>query len=287
MHLHHRNSSCATNRHCLLSVYNLLTLLCVIMLMLATVAAAGRVPQRVEVNKCCRLGEQLNEKQECIVGDNDHWWPLIFLINKHKPFDPKGDAPRFFHTREHKMPMCELPELIISQVAIFSNGSLFLSERNTIVELENYCVDKNAAIVCLQRPQGADSLRAPIKLTKVYKCCGGRSVYNTGANTCVAVDDGHAALSTKLINNSTTIEYLFGFPTCSGTSHYTIADKFDEKQLNLDNGSLTIKSGQQLEWNEFCLEHTVNDVDEPFVNVFTCSENLVSAEHQPVPKQVN
>lgn len=285
MHLHHRNSSCAANRRAL-SACNSLTPLGIVVavLLLATAAAGGRAPAKVDVNKCCRLGEQLDEGQQCVAGDSDHWWPLVFLINKKTYFEPHGDAPRFFHTLERKMPACEAPELISSPVSVFSNGSLFLSERGAIVEADHFCVDREVALVCLQRPQGADSLRAPIKLTKIYKCCGARSAYNTEAGACVPVEEGHAALSAKLIHNSSSIDYLFGFPPCTGTSHYAIADRFDEEQLSLDSGSLTLRSVQRLEWNEFCLEYTETGRGEPFVNVFTCSDQLVSADQQPAPK---
>lgn len=254
----------------------------------ATVNAV-RAPAPIEVNKCCRIGEQLEKNQKCLVGGTEQWWPLIYLILKQTYFVPRGEAPRFLRVREQRQPACENPEIFINNMALFSNGSLFLLERNAFVEPDNFCVDKDSALVCFPRPQGVDSLRAPIKLTKVRKCCGYKLVYNTEANTCVSVDDGHAVLSKKLITNSTTIDFVFGFPTCGVTNHFTIAGKFNENHLNLDGGSLTMDSGRQFKWDEFCLEHTMNDLDESDVNVFTCAEHLAVADTVPTTKgqQVN
>lgn len=248
--------------------------------------SAGRAPPQAEVNKCCRIGEQLDKNtRQCSIDGNNQWWPLIYLIVKQTYYSPRGEAPRFLHARELKQPMCDKPELFINSMALFSNGSLFLLERNAFIEPDNFCVDKDAALVCFPRPQGVDSLRAPIKLTKIRKCCGHRSVYNTKDNTCISVEEGHDLINKKLISNSSTVDYLFGFPTCSVTNHFTIAGKFNEEHLNLETGSLTLNSGRQFKWDEFCLEHTITDIDEPYVNVFTCAEHLAVADTIPAPKR--
>lgn len=267
-------------------VYCMMPMIIFIAFMLRDGVNAGRVPVQTEVNKCCRFGELLDKNtRQCLIGGNDQWWPIIYLIVKNVYFSPRGEAPRFLHPREHKQPICEQPELLVTTVALFSNGSLYLSERNAFVEPDNFCVDKDTALVCFPRPQGVDSLRAPIKLTKIRKCCGYQSVYNTKDNTCVSVDDGHELINKKLISNSSTVDFLFGFPTCTVTNDFTIAGKFSEEHLNLETGSLTMNSGRQFKWDEFCLEHTITDIDEPYVNVFTCAEHLAVADTIPAPKR--
>lgn len=245
-----------------------------------------RAPTTTIINKCCRNGTQLDRNQQCVSGGPDKWWPHIFLIMKQSYFTPRGDAPRFFKVREETVPMCDYPELFRGNgsMAIFSNGSLYLSERETMFEPENYCVDKDVAIVCIPKLHGSDSLMSPLALTKVRKCCGQRSAYSTQDNNCVPVPNGHEILSKKLINNSTLIDLVFGFPQCEVTNHFTIAEKFKESNLEQTTGSLTLDSGRQFNSNEFCLEHTLNDLDKSFVNVFTCVEHLSLSDS--VPKEV-
>lgn len=263
-----------------------MSIIIIVAFFLCDSVGAGRVPPQAEVNKCCRIGEQLDKNtRQCSIGDSDQWWPLIFLVVKQTYFSPRGEAPRFLHPRENRQPICEQSELFVNNMALFSNGSLFLLERNAFIEPDNFCVDKDTALVCFPRPQGVDSLRAPIKLTKIRKCCGHRSVYNTKENTCASVEEGHDIINKKLISNSSMVDFLFGFPTCSVSNHFAIAGKFNEEHLNLETGSLTMNSGRQFKWDEFCLEHTITDIDEPYVNVFTCAEHLAVADTIPAPKR--
>lgn len=247
-------------------------LLIFILTAFVTVADGGRVPSRVDVNKCCRLGEILDKNQQCAIGDTDHWWPLIFVIARKTYFEPKGDAPRFLHANESRMPGCDKPEPF-ENMALFTNGSLFLLEKSAFIEPDNFCIDKDIALVCFPRPQGVDSLRAPKKLTKIQKCCPIGFVYSTIENNCVSVNEEHSRMTEKVIENETSIEFLYRFPKCDSNSH-AIAERFDESKLNLETGSLLRASEQRTEWNKYCLEHIVS-ADEPVVKVLTCSEHLI------------
>lgn len=243
-------------------------------------ASAVRAPNTTIVNKCCRVGEQLDKEQRCLVGGTEKWWPHIYLIVKRTYYQVPGEAPRFLKFREHEQPTCDNRELFTGSttMAVFSNGSLYLLERNLFIEPDSYCVDKDAAIVCLPKPQGADSLTAPIQTTKIRKCCGLQSVYNTKAATCVSLDDGHELFSKKLIMNSTAaIDFVFGFPVCKSTAHtFTIAGQFREEHMEMETGSLTLDSGRQILSNEYCLEHTVTDMNSTYVNVFQCADQFVA-----------
>lgn len=245
-----------------------------------------RAPATVFVNKCCRIGEQLDRNQQCLVGGTEQWWPLIYLVLKQTYYAPRGEAPRFIKPREQIQPVCDSPELLTGtdSMALFSNGSLFLLQRNAFVDADNYCIDKDIAIVCFPRPQGVDSLRAPVKLANIKKCCGTTTVYSTIEKTCVPLDEGHEVLSKNLVANSSMIDFIYGFPECSVNNHYTIAGEFKEANLNIESGDLTLESGHQFKWSEYCLEHTINDIDAPYVNVFTCAEHFSVPESVAVPK---
>lgn len=232
--------------------------------------AAVKPPAIVEINKCCRIGEQLAEDRRCLVGGTEKWWPLIYLPLKEKMFMPQGDAPRFMKVREQTIPACDHLEAVRTKVVLSSNGSLLLTERNQFVDPEQYCVDQDAALVCAPRPHDADALLAPAPLTKVKKCCGGRNlVYRD--NNCVSLDGGHELFAKPIVANASAIDMVFGFPECT---EHTIAGPFDERRLDIGDGSLTTNSGKLFLANEYCLEYTVDKVDESSVSVFVCAEHL-------------
>lgn len=251
---------------------------------------ALKPPPTVIVNKCCRVGEQLNADKKCVVGATEKWWPHIVMIQKQNYFKPRGDAPRFFKIEEQQMPSCARPEVFTgdSRMALFSNGSLFLMERSRLVEPDHYCVDKDIAVVCLPQMQGADSLTAPIALTQLRKCCGQSLVYDTDANGCVPLHHTHELYAKKLIGNTTAIDLLYGFPACeSKSNHYANQGPFREDNLEVSTGSLILGSGRRVQSNEFCLEHTVSDMDKAYVSVFMCANNVASVpEAMPAPKEV-
>lgn len=234
-----------------------------------------RPPVPVVINKCCRIGEQLDQNdQKCLFGGTEQWWPLIYLILKQTYYVPHGEAPRFLKVREQARPICDSPELFTgnNNMAVFSNGTLFLSEKNVFVDADNYCVDKDSAMVCFPQPKGVNSLVAPVKKNKIRKCCGLQFVY-TENSKCSLVEEGHKVLSKKLIENSTAFEFVFGFPKCKTSNDFTIVGQFDESNLEHESGNLTL-SGREFKWDEYCLEHTLNDSDSSYVNVFTCAEHF-------------
>lgn len=264
-------------------------ILAVAMIGWSDIAAAVRPPNTTIVNKCCRIGEQLNKDQRCLAGGTEKWWPHIYLLMKRTYYQVRGEAPRFFRVRERLVPECENPELFTgnNNMAVFSNGSLYLLERNLFVDPDSYCVDKDAAIVCLPKPQGVDSLISPMTTTKIRKCCGIQSAYNMEVTNCVPLDDAHELFSKKLImNSSAAVDFVFGFPACKSKSHYAIAGQFREDNLEISSGSLTLNSGRQFLSNEYCLEHTVTDMNSTYVNVFTCAEQFAVLK-TPVPVNVS
>lgn len=241
----------------------------------AGVAYGARSPPTpIVVNKCCRNGETLDTSQQCLIGSNEHWWPSIFMIAKQDLYKQRGDAPRFFHVRERWPPSCEHMELITGNhnIVLFSNGTLYLPERKTTIEPDQFCVDKDAALVCFSRPQGMDSLRAPIAHAKIRKCCHGENeILEANSSNCVAIDATSTLATRKLLQNASAIGYLYGVPTCDKEG-YAVAGKFNESNLDVASGTLYLPEGK-FETDQYCLEH-LNDSDTIEVNVMTCAEYL-------------
>ncbi|XP_037052450.1 probable G-protein coupled receptor Mth-like 1 isoform X2 [Bradysia coprophila] len=261
---------------------NLIGLLFVFMLWTDCVRS-GRVPVPVTINKCCRLGEGMDPNRQCNIGGTEMWVPHVYLLNKKTYFMPKGEAPRFFKIKEGTKPAtCNDPELFVGSTdfVLFSNGSLFISEKAQLVSGDDYCVEKDMALVCFPRPEGANSLTAPIKLTKVKKCCGVQSVYHEELANCIVLEDGHDVLSKKLINSSA-VDIVYGFPKCESNHRYTVAGKFQTNYFDESDGSVTSETGRKFPYSEYCLEHTLNDIDSN-VDIFTCAEQFSGPETVPV-----
>lgn len=244
------------------------------------VHAARSPPTPIVVNKCCRNGEQLDANQQCLIGSNEHWWPPIFMINKQDYFKQPGEAPRFFKVRERWPPSCEHMELITGNhnIALFSNGTLYLSERKTTIESDSFCVDKDAALVCFNRPQGMDSLRAPVALTKIRKCCAAENaIFDTTVSSCVPFAITSRFAPKKLIQNASAIEFLFGLPHCD-KEDFVVAGTFNESKLNTTTGTLSLPE-REFRSDQYCLEH-FNDSDTIEVNVMTCGKYLTPTVEQ-------
>lgn len=245
--------------------------------------SAIRPPPTVEINKCCRNGEILDQNKQCsIVGSIDHWWPPIYLIGKQTIFTKRGEAPRFLHTRENKRPNCENHEFFWnSSIALFSNGSLFLGERNLFIDIDDYCVDRDTALVCLSSLKSADTSNTPIKLTKIRKCCGLKS-YFAHAETCATQSDETPKLfETK---NTSHIDLVYGFPRCSSETNnkYVIADRFHENNLNLADGTYILRNTERVLTNsEFCIDHTNQNANLSIGAVIACDDLVEAVKEAP------
>lgn len=228
-------------------------------------ANAVKAPPKVYINKCCGIGERLDQ-QQCVAGSTERWWPLIRLMKQQKYFEPHGEAPRFMKARENVRPLCDNPEIHTDLThAIFSNGSLYLSERALLLDTEKYCVDENVAIVCLPQEHK--------KLSKVKKCCGADTIFSAELSNCERIEDGSERIK-RLVSNPSALDIVYGFPKCRSAEHYTVASVFHESYLDYDTGSLTLDSGRQFSWHEYCLEHTTNSINSPNASVITCMEHF-------------
>lgn len=252
---------------------------------LEDVSAVRPPPLTVQINKCCRIGETLDRNKQCSIGEKtgtDQWWPLIYLVAKGTYYTKHGEAPRFLRPREFTQPSCENAELFLGNIALFSNGSLFLGERNSFIDRDNYCIDKDVALVCLSNVNRADSLKTPIKLTKIRKCCSLNSIYLTHAQNCAQTDENPARQLFET-RNTTNIDLVYGFPLCKGsaTNNYVIAEQFREHNLNIENGTYILEHTQKILTNdEFCIDHSNQNGNLVTASVFACDE-LVSVKEAP------
>lgn len=245
-------------------------------------------PSPVTVNKCCDSNQMLNEyEHECIIiGDDDDnsisgtanstsWWPLIVLAKKQAFFEPHGSAPRFMKFHQFQ-PTCEIPEFIHGphKMVLYTNGSLYLSERHKYVEFENYCIDKESAIVCDPNAMSVHSKKS------LKKCCAHNAAYKTNQSTCVptaiALPSIFNANNQVILSNSTDYDVQYGFPMCKNSKYFTF--EMNEFHFDGDSMRLALNSGQTLAWNEFCLENVMaedNETNSQYnVRAFICADHL-------------
>lgn len=244
--------------------YSVQSIALIIIIVIIWSSEAVRPPKTISVNKCCSAGERLSENFECIIDNDENWWPLIFMIIKQSYFKPNGSAPRFMKFHKQR-PVCEKPELYIGEhkVALFSNGTLYISERHKFIEPQNYCIDRNVGIICdthANSPTG--SVQA---INKMRKCCVQNAVYKTSDSTCVPMN-GYDF-------NFPQYDIVFGFPACKVSKYFTIAETFKETNLDRDTNRLILETGRTLLWQEFCVEHVINK-EMSQISVFTCADNL-------------
>lgn len=244
--------------------------------------AVAKTPTTVLINKCCPNGMKLSSSRQCTIGSTDHWWPIIYLVNKGIYFEPKGDAPRFVRSRDNTRPTCESPELIVTPHALLSNSTLYLSDRLKFIDADNYCIDHGTALVCEQTVENAKLVNDIQNRTILRKCCSPNEFYDWNSK-CVAVHGvGSGVPTVKLIENAADrAEYRYGVPQCSGNGHnIAIVGKLNETALDMNTGSLTLTEGI-FRSDQFCLEH-VNDTTAINVHVFTCAEYLPTTQTKSV-----
>lgn len=242
----------------------------------ASSSPKARPPPKTYLKKCCRIGEYLDKaNNDCLAGGSEKWIPTIFLTQRNIQFVPKGEAPKFFSIIEQTFPTtCKYPQYFKDHsnlnILIFANGSLYVHEINKVIIPENFCVDKDSALVCFPENPDMDSLVSPRKIIKIKKCCGHNTVYHQPNASCVVDERSHQLFHSNL--NSKNVDVIYGFPDCN-VHDYAIAGDFTSEKLNEDTGSVLMDSGKSFGAEQYCLEHTLSGIDKN-VNVITCSEHF-------------
>lgn len=238
----------------------------------------------VTINKCCRIGEHLEnagngtadditsiDSLQCIIGGTEKWYPKVFLIRNRKY---ASELPKFVRVQDSLFPKaCNHPEFISGKLILFSNGSLFLTELSKLVHPEHYCVERDSAVVCFPD----SDVKYYNVLTKIRKCCPPRNVYDNTSSKCTKMTDQR--FESKQLINSSNIEMIYGFPECN-MNDYAIAGRFNSTNFEDATGVLTLDSGKHLQRTQYCLEQVLDGL----VNVFTCSDHFQTPELAKIEK---
>ncbi|XP_075155410.1 adhesion G-protein coupled receptor methuselah-like 1 [Haematobia irritans] len=247
-------------------------------------------PPRVVLNKCCHFGEYLDNTKTCVAGASDKWIPLIYLINRKDHFRPQGSSPKFITFQDNIFPIsqardineaqdessvdCTVEDLALftgnNKFVIFSNGSLYLSERSVLMPPSRYCVDLQAALVCLPKPKN------PEPLLKLKKCCGPHGIYDNQKKMCHFNATRNNQMDLMLPEN-VTYQTVYGFPECHEESvKYAIAGDWSAGNLLSDTtGHLHLPNHRvNLSSSDYCLEKLRSENDSSsgieMVKVFAC-----------------
>ncbi|XP_016971867.1 probable G-protein coupled receptor Mth-like 1 [Drosophila rhopaloa] len=246
-------------------------------------------PPTVKLNKCCHSGEYLNSTSgACIAGSEALWLPMVYLVQQQRFFEPHGARPRFMKFLPKSRPACrqdQRQEQFRSRganVMLFPNGTLYVRERGLLVEPQDYCVDWEVALVCLNHT--ADALEDAGQATawqkdqpalRLRKCCGKWGSYNTQLQNCDLQPshpvDGLLRLAPQLPEGSYLTSY--GLPECARSGGYSIAGDWQKASLDRESASLQLPH-KNLTADQYCLEHTQRLGE---VKIIAC-EHLFRAE---------
>ncbi|ALC48882.1 mthl1 [Drosophila busckii] len=254
-------------------------------------------PPRVVINKCCQLGEYLNSSTlSCIAGTTELWVPAVYLVQQQRFFEPHGGKPRFMKFAPNVRPRCKWgnePELFSSRqfnVMLVPNGTFMLRERGLRLQPQDYCVDRDVALVCLnndalQPPNVAAAANAPPML-RLRKCCGMLFNYDSSLKSCnhrkqLPANGTQLQLAPQLAAES--YQTSFGFPDCPvNDGGYAIAGDWQEAKLNQSTGALQLPH-TQLAPAAYCLEHTERAGE---VKIIVCAQHFTADQGQGEQSEV-
>ena len=254
-----------------------------IILLVFVASCTNAAKLKVSINKCCRFGDHLTLEKTCAAGGGfEKWAPKVFLPLKGTFFNKTGELPAFMKAEEDSFPKNCTDYMFYegsNKVIIMINGSLYINSKDVMVPPEDYCVEKDAALVCLHVNNLTDpgSLTKTLQVTKVNKCCGPRQAYiEHNSTACVNLDKNHELYSAKIIQEAN-VDISYSFPDCE-TNDYAIAGAFVSTNFDPISGDLTTESGKLFKSHQFCLDNMLGDVNG--VHIFTCSEHYKEVEVQ-------
>ena len=239
---------------------------------------------KTAINKCCRLGDELNDEGNCEPGKiAKKWAPKVYYPKKTSYFNDTGNLPNHIAVLEEVRPMCSNVEKVnSSEVYIIGNGSLFLTDKHLMInKIDDYCVDRKYSLVCRHDKESVPDNIAVIKLTK---CCGPNQIYSLGnsSSPCITINSSNPLFQSPLLEN-VFVDLTYKFPVCV-SNEFAIAGTFSAENHNKETGDITTGSAKVFHKNQYCLEHVQSDRYEG-VKIFTCSEHYavspaVTSQHQ-------
>lgn len=223
----------------------------------------------IQINKCCQDNEFLNEQHSCVRSETDlpPWSPVIYSPNNGGFLAP-GTIPDNWSIVKSSRPNCNQEgenfflKFINSQsyglppsYVNFDNGSLYLQDHFELISNRHYCIESNAALVCLPSTD--------VKKGKIFKCCGDNAVYSETKKSCMIIDSEYWNL-----NENFTI--IGGFPACVN-NHYVIHGRLDDTySLNID-GTLLNSNGKVYN-QSYCIEKIFENLTEK-ASIFVCANS--------------
>lgn len=251
-----------------------LTLAVVLVLTCYSVSANDNL---VQINKCCTDNEFLNEQLDCVASQTSlaTWSPVIYSPDNGGFLAP-GTIPETWNIVKRSRPNCEdgshekytlkfinaqlngLPPSYVN----FDNGSLYLQDHFELISNRHYCIESNAALVCLKEATTDPSSDG--RKGKIFKCCGNNAVYSDVKKSCM-VD---SSVDYWSLNENFTI--IGGFPACVN-NHYVIHGRLDDTySLNID-GTLSDAHGK-LYNSSYCIEKMYENLTEK-ASIFVCASS--------------
>lgn len=210
------------------------------LLVLLVSSLTNSAVKKVTISKCCGKNEYLTRSKECIKTDQNQWKLRVYLPAK-KNFVLNKLLPHWM-LKENVKPNCTNPFYITGSTNYLPlpNGSALFVEFNKLVGPDDYCLDYDSSLVCLNEPN-----------VVVKKCCLDKAILSETNQTCIHMKD-----SSYQIDIGSDKHLGAGFPSCNDNS-MIVAGKLHENQL-LTNGSLWLSQSKVLlPAGDFCLEHTL------------------------------
>lgn len=259
-------------------------LLLILSLLKESPAETRQTPKaKVTVNKCCRIGDVLNGDRKCDTGEGSKKWaPKVFFPKKPNFQLEPGTLANFMSVNEEVRPSCSNPEILMSSfVSIIGNGSLFLNDKQILVE--DYCVDQTFSLVCRPEKESVPDNMTAIELTK---CCGRNQIYmhNSSITTpCITINASNPLYNRSLLSGAFVVDLNYKFPECF-SNEFAIAGPFMTENYDPATGEVRTESGKVFHSHQYCLDHVQSDSYEG-VKVFTCSEHYefsptITSQHQ-------
>lgn len=238
----------------------------------------------IKIHKCCKFGEYLTSSKLCIAGSSENWAPLIFLMSNKTFYEPRGHFPKTFTIQEDQIPLCENQQFFNKDIVVFSNGSLFISEKKVFITPSNYCIDKDSAIVCTQKNLNSNQKLQQISeqnQLEVKKCCSPRAGYSIKQKSCICFNNTQPNfLKTIGLKRA---KVIYGFPICQ--ENYVITPKSQLPIFNKTEEFLNLIKDFQPE--NFCLERIIEREEHiyeesnnytNFINIFTCIKPTIKVD---------